>query len=102
MNPAARLVDVRDVAAVHVAAMLGDAVNGQRLFAAPHKFTLNEILQAWREALPGRDVPKDVEFERQPDVNVADEESTELVRAYMGREWLSLKETVVANVQSVL
>jgi hypothetical protein len=34
--------------------MLDETADGRRLFAAPHKFTLNEILVAWREeASPG-------------------------------------------------
>lgn len=102
MDPAARLVDVRDVAAVHVAAMLDETVTGKRLFAAPHKFTLNEILGAWREALPGRRIVSDVNFGKQPVIDVEDGESTALLQTFMGRGWISLKESVVANVQSVL
>jgi nucleoside-diphosphate-sugar epimerase len=102
MDPASRLVDVRDVAAVHVAAMLDETTSGRRLFAAPHKFTLNEILAAWREAFPGRSIPPDVALDKQPNVEVEDGESTALIEAFIGRGWLPFKETIVANVQAVL
>lgn len=102
MNPAARLVDVRDVAAIHVAAMLDESADGRRLFAAPHKFTLNEILAAWREALPGKKIRVDVDWPKQPIIDVDDQESTALLQAYAGRDWVSLKDSVVANVQSEL
>jgi nucleoside-diphosphate-sugar epimerase len=102
MNPASRFVDVRDVAAIHVAAMMEETTDGRRLFAAPHKYTANEILAAWREAFPGREILPDFDFGKQPIVDVEDEESTALIQAFLGRGWLSLKETVVANVQAVL
>jgi hypothetical protein len=102
MNPAARLVDVRDVAVIHVAAMLDRNTDGKRLFASAHKFTINTILASWRETFPDRKILPDFNFEKQPDINVAQEESTALLKAYEGREWYSLRETVVANVSSVL
>jgi hypothetical protein len=53
VKSAARLVDVRNVGNIHVAAMLDETADGRRLFAAPHKFTLNKIL-AWRQASPSQ------------------------------------------------
>lgn len=102
MRPASRFVDVRDVAAVHVAALLETNLDGQRLWAAPHKFTANEILVVWREAFPERNIVPDFKFEKQPDINIDDEQSTALVKAFKGRDWYSFRETVLDNVQSVL
>ncbi|KAJ7098159.1 hypothetical protein B0H15DRAFT_824375 [Mycena belliarum] len=102
MDPAARLVDVRDVAAIQVAAMLDETADHRRLFAAPHKFTIDRILAVWRKAFPDRKILDDFNFKDQPIVDVEDEESTHLLEAYMGRGWLSFEETVVANAQDVL
>jgi nucleoside-diphosphate-sugar epimerase len=102
MKPAARFVDVRDTASIHVAALLEKQLDGQRLWAAAHKFTVDDILAAWREAFPGREILPDFKFEGQPDINIDDEQSTALLKAFKGEDWFSLKETVVANVQSVL
>jgi hypothetical protein len=98
-NPAARLVDVRDVAAIQVAAMLDETEDRRRLFASAHKFTLNQVLAIWREAFPDRKILDDFSFEKQPDIDIEDDESTALIEAFMGRGWMSLKESVVANVQ---
>lgn len=102
MKPAARFVDVRDTASIHVAALLEKQLDGQRLWAAAHKFTVDDILAAWREAFPERKILPDFKFEGQPDINIDDEQSTALLKAFKGEDWFSLKETVVANVQSVL
>jgi hypothetical protein len=102
MRPASRFVDVRDVAFVHVAALVETNLDGQRLWAAPHKFTANEILAVWRDAFPERKIVPDFKFEKQPDINIDDEQSTALVKAFKGRDWHSFKETVLSNVQAVL
>jgi nucleoside-diphosphate-sugar epimerase len=102
MNPASRFVDVRDVAAIQVAAMLDSSADHRRHFAAPHKFTLDEILGIWRKAFPDRKILDDRNFQDQPIVDVDDQESTDLIKAYLGRGWFSLEETVIANVQDVL
>jgi nucleoside-diphosphate-sugar epimerase len=102
MKPASRFVDVRDTADVHLAALTESHLDGQRLWAAPHKFTIDDILAAWREAFPDRKILPDFKFEGQPDINIDDEQSTALLKAFKGADWYSLKETVVDNVKSVL
>ena len=102
MNPAARFVDVRDVAAIHVAALLDETTESRRLFAAAHKFTLNEILAVWRKEFPERKIVADVDWPKQPEVDLEQGESTELLKAFAGRDWYSFEETVIANVQDVL
>jgi nucleoside-diphosphate-sugar epimerase len=102
MKPASRFVDVRDTADVHLAALTESHLDGQRLWAAPNKFTIDDILAAWREAFPDRKILPDFKFEGQPDINIDDEQSTALLKAFKGADWYSLKETVVDNVKSVL
>ena len=101
MNPASKLVDVRDVAAVHVALLLDPTANHKRVFAGPHKFTINEILAVWREAYPDAKILPDYDMPPQPDIDVDDAEGTDIVKRFAGRDWISLKESVVANVASV-
>jgi nucleoside-diphosphate-sugar epimerase len=58
MNPAAWVVDVRDVAALHVAAALASDVNSERVWASSEPGRLNELLQALRDAyLAARSCP---------------------------------------------
>ncbi|RSH85395.1 hypothetical protein EHS25_004791 [Saitozyma podzolica] len=84
MRPAGRFVDVRDVAAVHVAGLLETHLDGQRLWASAHKHTIDDILAAWREAFPDRKILPDFKFPNQPDINVDDEQSTALLKAFTG------------------
>jgi nucleoside-diphosphate-sugar epimerase len=100
MNPAAWVVDVRDVAALHVAAALASDVNSERLWASSEPGRLNELLRALRDAYPGRTIVPDFEWPVQPTVTQDVSRSTELLRRYAGRSWISAKQSVVDTVRS--
>ena len=101
MSPASHLVDVRDVAVMHVAALTESKLDGQRLWAAPHKFTIDKILAVWRGAFPDKKFPADFANPNQPDVNIDDEASTALLTAFKGTSWTPFEETILANVHDV-
>jgi nucleoside-diphosphate-sugar epimerase len=102
MQPAARFVDVRDVAALHIALMLDENSDNRRLFAAPHKFSLNGLLEIFRKGYPHREILADLDLPNQPNIELEDKESTALLEAFSGRKWIPLEETVLANVQAAL
>lgn len=99
-NPPALLVDVRDVALVHVGALLSSEVNGQRLWASGHPYDLNSLLKIWREAYPdGKTIPADFDFPAAPKQIIDNRASTRLIQEFAGRDWISLEQTVLDNVK---
>ncbi|KAJ6484101.1 hypothetical protein C8R45DRAFT_1148392 [Mycena sanguinolenta] len=102
VQPASLTVDVRDVASIHLAALLSTSTQGKRIWAAAHTYEINDILAIWREAFPERKFVEDFKLPPQPKITLELVPSEELLKAFEGRSWLSLKESVVANVQDVL
>jgi len=102
MNPAEFVIDSRDSAAIHVAALLSNETNGERLWAAGHRYTANDLLKIWREAFPDRKILPDFEFPQAPTIVLDKSKSTQLLREFEGRDWYPLKETALANVSNVL
>ncbi|KAJ6483972.1 hypothetical protein C8R45DRAFT_931428 [Mycena sanguinolenta] len=102
VQPASLAMDVRDVASIHLAALLSLSTEGKRIWAAVHRFEINDILAIWREEFPERKFVEDFKLPPQPKITLELAPSEELVKAFEGRSWLSLKESAIANVQDVL
>ncbi|KAH7108383.1 hypothetical protein BKA62DRAFT_824579 [Auriculariales sp. MPI-PUGE-AT-0066] len=102
MNPPEWVVDTRDCAAIHVAALLSTKTNGERLWAAAHPHTLNQYLATWRKAFPDRKLLPDFDFPPAPTIDITDrEKSTKLLKEFAGKDWYSFEETALANVSDV-
>ncbi|KAJ7232659.1 hypothetical protein B0H12DRAFT_1328044 [Mycena haematopus] len=104
-KPASLAVDVRDVASIHLAALLSTSphlTGGKRIWAAAHTFEVNDLLAIWREAFPERKFVEDFKLPPQPKITLDLAASEELLRGFEGRSWLPLKESVIANVRDVL
>ncbi|KAF7377594.1 Aldehyde reductase 2 [Mycena sanguinolenta] len=102
LKPACFAVDVRDVASVHLAALLSMQTEGKRLWAAAHTFELNDLLRTWREEFPHRTFVEDFKLPPHPKVTLELAESEKLLEEFEGRTWLPFKETIIANVQDAL
>jgi len=103
MNPAANLVDSRDTAVIHVAALLANDVNEERLWALAHPLHINKVLKIWREAYPERadKLPKDLDYPPAPKQIVDTSRSTELLQRFAGRSWIDAKTTILDNVKGL-
>lgn len=104
LNPSAHIVDVRDVALIHVAALLDSDTDRQRLWAAAELiYHVNDILNIWREAYPDRKdiIPKDVDLPKAPKQDIDTSKSEELLQKYAGRSWIDTKTTVLDNVKGL-
>lgn len=103
LNPPCRVVDVRDVAILHVAALLAPDVNGERIWAAAHLVHIDEILQIWREEFPEKKdtLPKDLGYPKAPKQVIDTTRSEELLQRFAGRGWIDLRTTLVDNVKHV-
>lgn len=100
MNPAGYANDVRDVAVLHVAALLDISTNGERLWAMGHQFHLNDLLKIWREAFPDKvaSIPKDLDFPP-PSRQIVDRSKSELLlKQFAGRSWYPLKDSVIDTI----
>jgi nucleoside-diphosphate-sugar epimerase len=93
------LVDIRDIAALHVAALLDTRTEGQRLWGFPHKVNLNEILATWRAAFPDKTITEDFASAARPRITVDESQSDRLIAGWQGG-WTDWKATVVENVKS--
>ncbi|KAF8201171.1 hypothetical protein K438DRAFT_1965692 [Mycena galopus ATCC 62051] len=102
VRPASLAVDVRDVASIHLAALLSTQTEGKRIWAAAHRFEVNDILKIWREAFPERTFVEDFKLPPQPKITLELAQSEELLEGLEGRGWLPFKESVIANVQDAL
>lgn len=100
-NPSSNMVDVRDVAIIHVAALLATDVDHERLWAAAHPYHINDLLRIWREAYPDRKdkIPGDFDFAPSPKQKVDTSKSVELLHRFAGRSWLSLETSVLDTVK---
>lgn len=104
LNPAARIVDVRDVAIIHFAALVDSQTDKQRLWAASDALLhINEILKIYREAYPDRKdiIPKDYDFPNPPKQVTDTSKSVELLKRYAGRSWIDTKTTLLDNVKGL-
>ncbi|KAJ6517113.1 hypothetical protein DFH09DRAFT_1048804 [Mycena vulgaris] len=100
--PASLAVDVRDVAAIHLAVLLSPQTSGRRLWAAAHRFEVNDFLAIWRAAFPDRMFMENIASQPQPKVTLELGESEALLWAFAGRSWVPFEESVIANVQDAL
>lgn len=93
-------VDVRDIAGLHVAALLDTRTEGQRLWGMPQKVGVNDILATWRTAFPDKTIIEDYTSAKQPRFLADESESDRLIKGWQSG-WTDWKKTVVDNVKSV-
>lgn len=100
-NPAGYVNDVRDVAVIHVGALLDETVRGERLWAMGHQIHINDLLNIWREAFPDKaeTIPKDYDFPH-PNRQIVDRSKSEiLLKRFAGRSWYPLQDSVIDTVK---
>ncbi|KAG8526532.1 uncharacterized protein KY384_008732 [Bacidia gigantensis] len=93
-------VNVKDVARLHVAALIVPGVEGERLLGYAKPFSQTEILGYLRKLEPGKEFEKDPEGEGR-DVSEVDSKRSEVLVKVLknGEGWTSLEETVGDNVK---
>lgn len=104
LNPSPYIVDVRDVALIHIGALLDPETDRERLWAAAVPLRhINDILEIWRKAYPDRKdtIPKNYDFPDAPKQTIDDSKSVELLKRYAGRSWIDLKTTMIDNVRGL-
>jgi len=92
------MVDVKDTARLHVAALMFDDVKSERLFAFAEPFNFNKLLRCIRAVAPqDKQLPEEIENAAEDISSVDTKCSVELLRR-MGRQgWTSMEQSVLEN-----
>lgn len=102
VQPATHLVHVQDVAQIHVAALLAEDVDRERLWALSHPFHINDLLQTWRRAYPdNKKLPQDFDFPPNPKQTLDKSRSDELLQRFAGRDWIDMETSILDTVKHV-
>ncbi|KAI8221966.1 hypothetical protein K4K53_007275 [Colletotrichum sp. SAR 10_77] len=84
--------DGKDVASLHVGALLLPQVKSERLFAYAGRYTVNDFLRIFKTAYPSREFPEEVENILEDATEVPNERSTEVLKMLGLKGWKSLEE----------
>lgn len=84
--------DVKDVASLHVGALLLPQVKSERLFAYAGRYTVNDFLRIFKTVYPSRDFPEDVANILEDATEVPNKRSTEVLKLLGLKGWKSLEE----------
>lgn len=92
------MVDVRDTARLHVAALIDPEVDNQRILAFAHPFNWNDILACLRKLDPSRALPDDVEGLGRDLCKLDNGPGEEMLKRFGRKGWTPFEETIKANV----
>ncbi|KAI1136072.1 NAD(P)-binding protein [Hypoxylon sp. FL0543] len=95
-------VDVRDVAELHVAALVYPDVVGERIFAFASPFNWNDVLRILKRAYPQRKFSEEIPGLGRYESKVTNERAEELLKRLTGHGWTSLEDSVKANAEGVV
>ncbi|KAI1124308.1 hypothetical protein F5Y10DRAFT_280273 [Nemania abortiva] len=98
--PAQRFVDTQDLAVLYVAALVTPGVNGERLFAFGNKYSFAKVGEVLQKLEPEKKIPeiKDNAWDQS---EVPNQRSESLVRACIGRGWVTLEESIADCLDSI-
>ncbi|KAL9631298.1 MAG: hypothetical protein Q9164_005968 [Protoblastenia rupestris] len=95
------MVDVKDTARLHVAALLHPEVENERIFAYAHPFNWNSVLACLRRIRPDKEFPEDIKDEPRDLSKLDNSRSIELLRA-LGRDgYTSMEDAVRDNIKGL-
>ncbi|KAI2472615.1 NAD(P)-binding protein [Annulohypoxylon bovei var. microspora] len=87
-------VDVRDNAALHVAALVYPDVRGERLFAFSRPINLNDILKTLKKVYPERKFAEEEPNPATERSTVTNERAEELLKRFIGHGWTSFEDSI--------
>ncbi|KAH8648675.1 putative NAD dependent epimerase/dehydratase [Xylariales sp. PMI_506] len=96
------LINVRDLAVIHVAAALDPEIKGERLFGWGEPFTLNDILALMRKMYPDHEFIDDIPNKTRCQVTKNDTLTLSLLKKWAGRDhFISLEETIREGLEPI-
>lgn len=95
-----RFVDTRDLGYLFVAALVTPGVEGERLFGFGNRFSFPKVAEILRTLEPERTIPvlKDQGWDQ---TEVPNERAESLIRAFSGRGWATLEDSVKDCLDSI-
>jgi nucleoside-diphosphate-sugar epimerase len=87
-------VDVEDVAKLHLAALVFEEVNGERIFGFAFPFNYNSFLRVLRSLAPEREFPPDERSKQQPSTVVDNQRSIAILKKFGANGWVPFEESV--------
>lgn len=91
------MVNVKDTARLHVAALLDPDVQNERILAFAYPFNWNDILAVLRKTYPDRKFPKDIENEPRDLSRLDNSRGASLLKAFGRPGFTGLEESVREN-----
>ena len=91
------MVNVKDTARLHVAALLDPDVQNERILAFAYPFNWNDILAVLRKIYPDRKFPDDIENAPRDLSMLDNSREASLLKAFGRPGFTSLEETVREN-----
>ena len=95
------MVNVKDTARIHVAALLDPDVENERILAFAYPYNWNEVLATLRKIYPDKKFPADIENEPRDLSKLDNSRGAALLKAF-GRTGLTgLEETIRENTENL-
>lgn len=97
-NPPSLFVDVVDVARAHVVALIGNGVDGERIFAMTDVFSVADVAKAIHSVQPHHDLPDYSKTAGRSEISVPNGLFKQLLKEYYNAEPASLQESVSRTI----
>lgn len=94
-------IDVEDTGRLHVAAAIFEHVKDQRIFGFAGRFSWDAILDILRKTAPKRKFPDNFSGGSDPNEIQPRDKAEQLLRDLGRPGWVSLEESVLANISEV-
>lgn len=91
------MVNVKDTARLHVAALIDPEVENERILAFAYPFNCNDILQCFRKLYPDKKFPNNIEDNTRDLSKLDNRRGEELLKKFGRPGWTSLEESIREN-----
>jgi len=91
-------VDVDDVAKLHVAALLDETVDQQRIWGATSPFSAADFQEILKEVKPDYEERDVSAFAPRVDITIVNDASIKLLKKHYGSGFTDLKTSIKANI----
>ena len=95
------MVDVKDTARLHVAALIDPEVKEERILAFAHPYNWNAILACLREIYPEKKLPKDLENEPKDLSTLDNSRGAYLLKKFGRPGFTSMKDSIIENTKGL-
>ena len=95
------MVNVKDTARIHVAALLDPDVESERILAFAYPYNWNEVLATLRKIYPDKKFPADIENEPRDLSKLDNSRGAALLKAFGRTGFTGLEETIRENTENL-